>query len=257
MTPIRLLVVDDEPLARAGIRRLLEGDPEIEVIGECGDGAEAVVAILDTQPDAVLLDIKMPEMSGLDVVRTVGVERMPLTIFITAYDAHALHAFELHAVDYLLKPFDDARFAQTIARLKTEVRTRAAARLSEKLLHVLQDTQPAQPRYLTRVVVRADGRTLLLRADDIDWIEAADYYARIHVRGKSYLLRETMNELETRLDPDQFFRVHRSAIVNLEKVQEIQPFTRGEHVIIMGSGARVRLSRGRREKLEARLGQSI
>lgn len=257
MNPIRLLVVDDEPLARAGIRRLLEGDSDIDVIGECGDGAEAVVAIMDQQPDAVLLDIKMPEMTGLEVVRTVGVERMPLTVFITAYDAHALHAFELHAVDYLLKPFDDTRFTQTITRLKREFRTRAAARLSEKLLHVLQDTQPAQPRYLTRIVVRGDGRTLLLRSDDVDWIEAADYYARIHTGNKSYLLRETMNELETRLNPEQFFRVHRSAIVNLEKVQEIQPYTRGEHVVIMMSGARVRLSRGRREKLEERLGQSI
>jgi two-component system LytT family response regulator len=257
MNPIRLLVVDDEPLARAGIRRLLSGDEEIDVIGECGDGAEAVVAILDEQPDAVLLDIKMPEMNGLDVVRAVGVDRMPLTVFITAYDAHALHAFELHAVDYLLKPFDDGRFAHTIARLKREFRTRAAATLSEKLLHVLQETQPAQPRYMTRVVVRADGRTLLLRADDIDWIEAADYYARIHALGKSHLLRETMNDLETRLDPERFFRVHRSAIVNLEKVKEIQPYTRGEHIVIMNCGAKVRLSRGRREKLEERLGQSI
>ncbi len=257
MNPIRLLIVDDEPLARAGVRRLLQDDAAIEVIGECGDGAEAVVAILDQQPDAVLLDIKMPEMNGLDVVRTIGVERMPLTVFITAYDEHALRAFELHAVDYLLKPFDDDRFAQTIERLKGELRTRAAARLSEKLLNVLQDTQPKGPRYLTRIVVRGDGRTLLLRASDVDWIEAADYYARIHAAGKSHLLRETMNELEEKLDPEVFFRVHRSAIVNLEKVKEIQPYTRGEHIVIMNSGAKVRLSRGRREKLESLLGQNL
>ena len=260
MKPIRLLIVDDEPLARAGVRSLLAADEEIEVIGECGDGAEAVVAIVDMEPDAVLLDIKMPEMNGLDVVRTIGVERMPLVVFITAYDEHALRAFELHAVDYLLKPFDDERFLKTLSRLKRELRTRAAAQLSEKLLNVLQETNPRAPRasqYLSRIVVRADGRTLLLRAADVDWIEAADYYAKIHVGGKSHLLRETMNELEARLDPDLFFRAHRSAIVNLEKVKEIQPYTRGEHVVIMSNGARVRLSRGRREKLEEKLGQSI
>ena len=257
MKPIRLLVVDDEPLARAGVRSLLANDEEIEVIGECGDGAEAVVAIIDLQPDAVLLDIKMPELSGLDVVRTIGVEQMPLVVFITAYDEHALRAFELHAVDYLLKPFDDERFVQTIDRVKREFRTRAAAQLSEKLLNVLQETQPRSARYLSRIVVRGDGRTLLLRASDVDWIEAADYYARIHSGAKSHLLRETMNDLEARLDPDVFFRVHRSAIVNLEKVKEIQPYTRGEHVVIMNNGAKVRLSRGRRENLEERLGQSI
>ena len=257
MNPIRLLIVDDEPLARAGVRRLLEHDDVIQVIGECEDGAEAVVAILDQQPDAVLLDIKMPEMNGLDVVRTIGVARMPLTVFITAYDEHALRAFELHAVDYLLKPFDDERFAQTIQRIKSEIQTRAAARLSEKLLNVLQDTQPKGGRYLNRIVVRTDGRTLLLKTADVEWIEAADYYARIHAAGKSHLLRETMNELESKLDPEVFFRVHRSAIVNLEKVKEIQPYTRGEHVVIMNGGAKVRLSRGRREKLEERLGQSI
>ena len=146
---------------------------------------------------------------------------------------------------------------QTIDRVKREFRTRAAAQLSEKLLNVLQETQPRSARYLSRVVVRADGRTLLLRASDVDWIEAADYYARIHSGTKSHLLRETMNDLEARLDPDVFFRVHRSAIVNLEKVKEIQPYTRGEHVVIMNNGAKVRLSRGRREKLEERLGQSI
>jgi two-component system, LytTR family, response regulator len=257
MNPIRLLIVDDEPLARAGVRRLLEHDDVIQVIGECEDGAQAVVAILDQQPDAVLLDIKMPEMNGLDVVRTIGVERMPLTVFITAYDEHALRAFELHAVDYLLKPFNDERFAQTIQRIKSEIHTRAAARLSEKLLNVLQDTQPKGGRYLNRIVVRTDGRTLLLKTVDVEWIEAADYYARIHSGSKAYLLRETMNELEAKLDPEVFFRVHRSAIVNLEKVKEIQPYTRGEHVVIMNGGAKVRLSRGRREKLEERLGQSI
>src|SRR5688572_14253246 len=237
MNPLRLLIVDDEPLARAGIRKLLADDAHIEVVGECADGAEAVVAIVDKQPDAVLLDIKMPEMNGLDVVRTIGVERMPLTVFITAYDEHALRAFELHAVDYLLKPFDDERFNQTIARVKREVRTRAAAGLSEKLLHVLQATQPKTQKYLTRIVVRGDGRTVLLRASDVEWIEAADYYARIHAAGKSHLLRETMNELEEKLDPELFFRVHRSGIVNLERVREIQPYTRGEHVVIMASGA--------------------
>jgi two-component system, LytTR family, response regulator len=256
MKPLRLLIVDDEPLARAGMHRLLADDAEIDVVGECGDGAEAVVAIVEMQPDAVLLDIKMPELSGLDVVRTVGVDQMPLVVFITAYDEHALRAFELHALDYLLKPFDDERFAATIARLKQTFRTRAAAQLSEKLLHVLQDT-PKSTRYLPRLVVRDNGRTLLLRTTDVEWIEAADYYAKIHIAGKSHLLRETMNELEARLDPDVFFRVHRSAIVNLEKVKEIQPYTRGEHVVIMHSGAKVRLSRGRRDKLEELLGQSI
>ncbi|HEY0811061.1 MAG TPA: response regulator, partial [Longimicrobiales bacterium] len=222
MNPIRLVIADDEPLARMGIRKLLADDAQIEVVGECADGAEAVVAIVEKQPDAVLLDIKMPELSGLDVVRTIGVERMPLVVFITAYDEHALRAFELHAVDYLLKPFDDERFGATIARLKQVIRTHAAARLSEKLLNVLQEG-PKPTRFLPRIVVRDNGRTLLLRTNDVEWIEAADYYAKIHVAGKSHLLRETMNELETRLDPNVFFRAHRSAIINLEEVKEIQP----------------------------------
>jgi two-component system, LytTR family, response regulator len=257
---IRVLVVDDEPLARSGVRDLLERDPDLEVIGEATNGEEAVELITDLHPDLVMLDVQMPGLSGFDVLRQVGAESMPPVVFVTAYDQFAVRAFEVNAVDYLLKPFDDDRFTITIARAKKAVRSAHVGELSRRLAELLEKTStpgaasapPAKPAsaYSDRLVVKSGGRVFFLRSDEVDWIEAADYYVKLHAQGKTHLLRETMNALEGRLDPKRFFRVHRSAIVNLDRIRELQPYFRGEHVLILQDGTRLKLSRARREKLE-------
>lgn len=259
MSPkIRVLVVDDEPLARSGVADLLARDPELEVVGQCGDGRTAVEAIRTLKPDLVLLDIQMPEMDGFQVIGEVGAERMPAVIFVTAYDQFALRAFEVHALDYLLKPFDDERFLAAVARSKRAMRNQDVGQLSQQLIGLLvtRHSGGATP-YLTRLVVKNAGKVTFVRVDDIDWIEAADYYVRLHVARKSHLLRETMSTLEGQLDPARFFRVHRSAIVNLDRLVEIQPYFHGEHVLVLQDGSKLKLSRSRKEKLETVLRQSI
>jgi two-component system LytT family response regulator len=255
---IRVLVVDDEPLARSGVADLLARDPELEVVGQCGDGRTAVEAIRTLKPDLVLLDIQMPEMDGFQVIGEVGAERMPAVIFVTAYDQFALRAFEVHALDYLLKPFDDDRFLAAVARSKRAMRNQDVGQLSQQLIGLLgtRHSGGATP-YLTRLVVKNAGKVTFVRVDDIDWIEAADYYVRLHVARKSHLLRETMSTLEGQLDPARFFRVHRSAIVNLDRLVEIQPYFHGEHVLVLQDGSKLKLSRSRKEKLETVLRQSI
>jgi two-component system LytT family response regulator len=262
---IRVLVVDDEPLARAGVCELLSRDAELDVVGEAANGEEAVAAITELKPDLVMLDVQMPGMTGFEVIRTIGPERMPAVVFTTAYDQFAVRAFEVNAVDYLLKPFDDERFAITIARAKKAVRHAHAGELSRRLVELLEKTDsPAKPAlapapspFSDRLVVKSGGRVVFLRTDEIDWVEAADYYVKLHSAGKTHLLRETMNALEDRLDPNKFFRVHRSAIVNLDRVRELQPYFRGEHVVILNDGTKLKLSRGRRAKLEQLLQQNL
>lgn len=254
--PIKVLIVDDEPHAREGLVQLIQADPETEVVGECGDGVAATKAILEQEPDLVLLDVQMPEMDGFGVIDTVGADRMPAVVFVTAYDQFAVKAFEVNALDYLLKPFDDARFRSAMTKAKAAVRSADAAPLHEKLVGLLRSTgRDREP--LTRIVVKDAGRVYFVKADDLDWIQAASYYAKLHVGQRTHLLRESMNSLEERLDPKVFFRVSRSAIVNLDRVKEIQPFGGGSHLVILHDGTRVRLSRRRREKLEAVLEQSI
>jgi two-component system LytT family response regulator len=253
---LRVLVVDDEPLARSGVRGLLARDPELEVVGEAADGREAVDAILSAKPDLVFLDVQMPEMDGFEVLRRVGPGRMPAVVFVTAFDQFALRAFDVAAVDYLLKPFDDERFAVAVDRAKRALRSAEAGELGRRLLGLLEargggEGEPAERAYASRLLVKSASKTVFLRVEEIDWIEADDYYARLHVGSKSHLLRETMGSLEQRLDPGRFFRVHRSAIVNLDRVREMQPLFRGEHVLILNDGTRLKLSRGRLDKLEA------
>jgi two-component system LytT family response regulator len=260
--PLRVVVVDDEPLARSGMCGLLARDPELTVVAQCADGAEAVAAIAGLKPDLVLLDVQMPEMDGFEVLREVGPARMPVVVFVTAFDRFALRAFDVAAVDYLLKPFDDERFDLAMARAKHAVRNAEAGELGRRLMRLVERQgepapraeAPAEPaRHATRLVVKSAGRTVFVRVDEVDWIEADDYYARLHVAGKTHLLRETMGSLEARLEPARFFRVHRSAIVNLDRVREVQFLFRGEHVIILHDGTRLKLSRSRLEKLEAML----
>jgi two-component system LytT family response regulator len=269
--PLRVVVVDDEPLARTGMCGLLARDPELAVVAQCADGAEAVAAIAGLKPDLVLLDVQMPEMDGFEVLREIGPARMPVVVFVTAFDRFALRAFDVAAVDYLLKPFDDERFDLAVARAKHAVRNAEAGELGRRLMRLVErqgapppaaemrgdapaDVAPAAPaRWASRLVVKGTGRTVFVRVDEVDWIEADDYYARLHVAGKAHLLRETMGSLEARLEPARFFRVHRSAIVNLDRVREVQLLFRGEHVVILHDGTRLKLSRSRLEKLEAML----
>ncbi len=272
--PIRVLIVDDELLAREGLRKLCERDPEIEVVGECSDGRAAVAAIEQVEPDLLLLDIQMPNMGGFEVLGAVGPERMPQVIFVTAYDRFALRAFEVHALDYLLKPFSDKRFFAAIARAKQAIHQAGQSDLRARLLALLEgiglegqstdepaharvNAGTAAPSVLSRIAVKDRGRVVLVRTDDIDWIEAADYCAKLHVREKAYVIRESLKSLAERLDPARFFAVSRSAIVNLDRIREIQPFARGSHIVILNDGTRVTLSRKRREVLERRLGQSL
>jgi len=258
--PIRVLVVDDEPIARSGMIALLGRDPELTVVGECGDGLTAVSAIGNLNPDLVLLDVQMPEADGFDVLRAIGSERMPVVIFVTAYDQFAVKAFEVNALDYLLKPFDDERFTAALERAKRALRQDSMdlADLGRRVAGLLDQTAAGLTgRPLTRLIVKETGRAIFLSVDELDWIEAADYCVKLHVRGHTHLVRQSMQSLEGRLDPQRFFRVHRSALVNLDRVREIQPLFKGEHVVILHDGTRLKLSRNRKDSLEQLLGQSF
>jgi len=258
MKAIRTLIVDDEPAAREGIRQLLSDDPDILVAGECADGLEATAAIRATAPDLVFLDVQMPELDGFGVLREVGVESSPAFVFVTAYDQYALRAFEVHAIDYLLKPFTDERFRESLQRAKQQVRQGELVGLSRKLAALLDSYGAgARPQYLERLVVKSGGKVTLLRVADIEWIDSEGDYVRIHVGKTWHLLRETMKNLETQLDPQRFVRIHRSTIVNLERIKELQPFFRGDYVVVLQSGITLKLSRGYRDHLEARLGRAI
>jgi two-component system, LytTR family, response regulator len=259
--PIRVIAVDDEPLALAGLRGLLARDPEVDVVALCDNGEEAVDVIRALAPDLVLLDIQMPEMDGFDVVRAVGADRMPAVVFVTAFDRFAVRAFEVSAVDYLLKPFDDERFALAVERAKRAVRhpgqSDVAAQL-DRLLRMVQAqatsdaaaTTTHEQREGRRLVIRLPGRTLFVPYRDIAWIEGADYCARVHVGRKSHLLRESLRSLAARLDPQQFVRIHRSAIVNVARVRELRVGDGTDGIAVLDDGTELRVGRGRRSVLE-------
>jgi two-component system LytT family response regulator len=252
----RVLIVDDEPLARERLRMLLAKEETVEVAGECANGPDAVAAIQKTRPDLVFLDVQMPGASGFEVIQNVGADRMPPVVFVTAYDRYALRAFDVHAVDYLLKPFDRERFQQALTRARQHLERRDAGDLERRLMELVQDLRPS-PQRPERFVIKAGGRVFFVRTDEIDWVEAAGNYVKLHVGPDAHLLRETMNALEAQLDPDMFFRIHRSHIVNIERVKELQPWFNGEYVVFLQSGARLTLSRGYREKLQDRIGRSL
>lgn len=256
MTKIRTVIVDDEPLARRGIRALLDEEKDVEVVGECRNGREAVAAIEELAPDLVFLDVQMPELNGFDVLEAVGVERMPAVIFVTAYDKYALRAFDVHALDYLLKPLDGDRFTRALQRARMQIEGKNIRDLSLTLQNLLDDLKPNQ-KYAERLVIKSAGRIFFLGVAEIDWIEAADNYVRLHAGRESHLLRETMSSLEKRLDPDQFVRVHRSRIINVRQIKELQPLFRGEYDIMLQDGTRLESGRGYRDKLQKLFSSSL
>ena len=234
---IRALIVDDEPLARSNLVVLLRTDPEIGIVGECGSGAEAMAEIRVANPDLLFLDVQMPECDGFDVLELLGSNLPPAIVFVTAYDQYALRAFEAGALDYLLKPFDNARFELALSRAKQRIRLGRDHR-----------------QKLERVAIKNAGQVCFVKISEIDWIEAADYYACLHVGSKSHLLRRTLSDLEEDLDPNIFCRVHRSSIVNLERVRGLKLRQDGEYEVLLDNGATVRMSRRYRKPLQARLG---
>jgi len=248
MMKVRTLIIDDEPLAREGVRMMLEDDPDISIIGECADGRQAVSEIRVQTPDLVFLDVQMPEMTGFDVLAEVGVELIPAVIFVTAYDKYALEAFEVHALDYLLKPFTRQRFVKALERAKASLRHTSSENISHRLAALLQDLKPGE-KYLERVVIKEAGRLSFLSVEELDWVEAADTYVRLHVGGKSHLIRGTMGGLESRLDPTKFLRVHRSTIINVKRIKELHPLFHGEYVITLLDGTQLNSGRSYREKL--------
>jgi two-component system LytT family response regulator len=250
------MVVDDEPVARERIVGLLSQEKDIELVGECADGQQAVNAIQQQHPDLVFLDVQMPVFDGFRVIEQVGAERMPPVVFVTAYDEYALKAFEVHAIDYLLKPFGRDRFQQTLQHAREHLERRRAGDLGKRLLALVQDLKP-EPQKLDRLVVKSGGRVFFLRTDDIEWIEAAGNYVRLHLGEDSHLFRETMNNMEVRLDGRRFVRIHRSRIVNTDRIKELQPWFNGEYVVVLNNGTRLTLSRGYREKLQERLGKAF
>ena len=251
---IRTLIVDDEPLAREGMRMHLKDAEDIEVVGECGDGEDAVIAIDALAPDLVFLDVQMPGLDGFGVINAVGAEKMPTVIFITAYDEYALKAFEVHALDYLLKPFDGTRFLRTLERARERLERQRAGDLGKRLLAMVQDLKPEPSQPSDRLVVRSGGRIFFIRTDEIDWVDAAGNYVRLHVKGDAYLCRETMSAMEARLDAAQFVRIHRSHIVNADRIKELQPGS-ADHAVILRSGVKLPLSRGYKDRLQERLGR--
>jgi len=242
---VKAVIVDDEPLARQSIRVLLERDGEVEVAAECS-GGDAAALIEQTRPDMVFLDVQMPDVDGFGVLDRIGAQAAPVVIFVTAYDRYALRAFEVHALEYLLKPFTDERFGRALAHAKNQVRARSRGERDDRLAELLR----SRSAYTQRFLVRVRDRSVVVNATDIDWIEASDYYVTLHAGGKSYLLREPIGNLVKTLDPERFVRVHRSAIVNIDRVREVHPLFRGDRSLMLADGTRVKLSRSRREVFE-------
>jgi two-component system LytT family response regulator len=271
--PLRVLIVDDEPLGRRRVAGLLRKERGVEIVGMIGDGVSAVEAIRSLKPDLVFLDVQMPGMTGLEVVRTIGPSSMPTTVFVTAYDKHALAAFDLAAIDYLVKPFDDERFEEAFQRARRMARLEETSRLRDKLLAVLQETGAPTPdqkaaarpdqraeaggrkagRFLERIPVESRGKVRFIPVSDIDYIVASGPYAELVVGDRKHLIREAMQNLDDQLDPARFFRIHRSAIVQLDRVESLLKAPGGDCEVQLRTGARIRIARSRREELEKRL----
>ncbi len=247
--PLTVLIVDDEPLAREGLRMLLADDPEIAAVQDAKNGREAVQQVREGRPDLVFLDVQMPEMDGFSVVHEIGPEQMPAIVFVTAHDQYAIRAFEINAIDYMLKPVTGERFVQSLARAKARLRT-SEPHQENQILSLLE-TIASPPRYLNRIAVLSAGKTSFIYVEDVDWIRAAENYVELHVAQASHLLHVTMNTLEKSLDPETFARIHRSLIVNLRRIREIQPASHGEYMLLLHSGVRLQSGRTYHERIKA------
>jgi len=252
--PIRVLLVDDEPLGREMLREMLEEDAQAAIVGESVNGREAADAIQKLSPDLVFLDVQMPEVGLFDVLELLNPVQLPRVIFVTPYDHYAVRAFEVHALDYLLKPFDRERFDACWQRAKAQILRDRSTSVDHRILALLEDLK-AGSRYLERLVIKAGGRVYFLRTDEIDWIEAQGNYVSVHSGKKSHLLRETISSLDSQLDPKQFVRIHRSSIVRVDRIQELQPWFHGEYRVILNTGTQLTLSRNYRDNLQQALGK--
>ncbi|MBL8261662.1 MAG: response regulator [Xanthomonadaceae bacterium] len=251
---IRVLLVDDEPVARRGLRQRLRSEEDMAIVGECGDGIAAIAAIAELRPDLVFLDIQMPGLGGFDVIDAVGLERMPTVIFVTAFDQFAVRAFDVHALDYVLKPVDGERFHRALDRARRHIRE-PGDKTAERIAAALKDLGlGASRRWAKRLAVKSTGRVLLVELRDVDRIDAAGNYVEIRVGSKTHLLRETLTHLEARLDPERFARVSRASIVNIERVRELQPMFNGDFVVVLKDGSEVPGSRRYRESIDRFLG---
>jgi two-component system LytT family response regulator len=245
---IRTLIVDDESLARDRVKRFLRDETDISIIGECGNGAEAIETIEREKPDLVFLDVQMPEKNGFEVIKSLDPDSIPAVVFVTAYDQYALQAFDVHALDYLLKPFNRERFRRAVKRSRELLENRQRGSLDERLASLIADLK-TEKKYLERFVVKSVGRIFFLKTDEIDWIEAAGNYLKLHVGRDSHLIRETMNSIEAKLDPDKFRRIHRSTVVNIDRIKELHPMFSGDYAVILRNGTELTLSRNYRERL--------
>jgi two-component system LytT family response regulator len=257
MADLRVLLVDDEPLVRRGLRAHLAKVPDVTIVAECRDGLEAVSAIREHAPDLVFLDVQMPELDGFGVVETIGPDHMPAVVFVTAFDEYALRAFDVHAVDYLLKPFDAQRFHVALERGRARVAAAPRSSANESALAALLAEVRGQPEYPDRILVKGRDRVIVVNVSEIEFVDAADNYVRIHTASGRHLVRETIKAMESRLDPRRFLRVHRSTIVNVAKVRELRPLFSGESAIVLQNGTSLTLSRTYREAFERRFGRPI
>lgn len=273
--PIRVLVVDDEPIARRRVRRLLRLEPDVDVVDEVGSGGEAIDSIRKDRPDLVLLDVQMPDVDGFGVVDALGAEDMPPTIFVTAYNEYAVRAFDVNAIDYLLKPYDPERFRSAFQRARSHIERESSAEQGRKIRALLEQVlgedrtsaalangapSPAaaastmpRTRTLDRLMVKHDGRVFFVKVSDVDWFEASGNYVRVHTGKVSHLIRETMHHIEGQLDPSMFVRIHRAVIVNIDRIKELQPWFAGDYVVILRDGRQLKLSRTYREHLQSRM----
>ena len=251
MKKIRCAVVDDEPLSRDLLRRFIADETELELVGEASSGMEALEVLPSLRPELLFLDVQMPEMSGFELLEALQPEQVPVTVFVTAYDSYALKAFEVHALDYLLKPFDRGRFVHAAQRAVEMISGERRARYAEKLEKALAD------RNLRRIVIRSEGRLVLLKAAEIDWVEADGNYVRIYASGAEHVMRSTLRDLAEKLPPAQFQRIHRSAIVNVSRIAEILPWYTGEYIVRLASGRELTLSRKYRDEFFEALGQRV
>lgn len=245
---IRTLIVDDEPLARDRVKRFLRDEHNIQIIGECGNGAEAIKAIREQTPDLVFLDIQMPEKNGFEVMKSLDPKSVPTVVFVTAYDQYALQAFDVHALDYLLKPFNRERMHRAVTRAREHIENKNLGNLDERLASLIADLRN-EKKYLERLVVKSVGRVFFLKTDEIDWIEAAGNYVKLHTGRESHMIRETMNGIAAKLDPDKFLRIHRSTVVHIDRIKELHPMFSGDYAVILRNGTELALSRNYRERI--------